>query len=495
MRPASSLAPRAFLPTILVTLAHLLHAPTLAAAPKSNGAPTISGTPPATAVAGTLYDFRPTASDPNGDTLRFSINKRPGWATFDVATGRLHGTPSTVDVGRIDGLRISVTDGSSTVSLKKFSIRVTAGGAPTISGTPATTAVEGQAYAFQPSARDPDGQPLSFAIVNRPGWASFDAATGRLAGIPPAGSAGVYSGITISVSDGASTASLAPFAITVAGADPNHPPQISGTPSPDARVGQAYAFVPTASDVDGDALRFSSVNRPAWLGFDAATGRLSGTPQAGNEGTYTEIVVSVSDGREIAFLPPFSITVSPEPAPAANVPPTISGTPATSVAAGQAYSFQPTASDPDGQALRFTVANKPAWAAFDATNGRLSGTPSSSQAGTYANIVISVSDGTASASLPAFGIVVTPPVRSAELHWTAPTRNEDGSALTNLAGYRIRYGTSTGALTQTVNVAGAAVTTAVIEGLAAGTWHFAVSSYTNAGVEGAPTNPVSVTLQ
>ena len=48
---------------------------------------------------------------------------------------------------------------------------------------------------------------------------------------------------------------------------------------------------------------------------------------------------------------------------------------------GQAYSFQPAASDPDGDALRFGIANKPTWADFDIVSGRLSGTPTDANAG------------------------------------------------------------------------------------------------------------------
>jgi hypothetical protein len=91
----------------------------------------------------------------------------------------------------------------------------------------------------------------------------------------------------------------------------------------------------------------------------------------------------------------------------AAVAPRISGTPATKVAAGQAYAFKPTASDADGDTWRFSVGNKPAWANFDSTTGRLSGTPTAANAGTYANINIRVNDGTYYRSLPAFSITVT----------------------------------------------------------------------------------------
>ena len=213
-------------------------------------------------------------------------------------------------------------------------------------------------------------------------------------------------------------------------------------------------------------------------------------------------MVTVSDGKASASLPAFAITVTatgvtppPAPPPPANTPPTISGAPAATVTAGQTYVFQAIASDPDGQTLRFGIANKPAWATFDIVTGRLSGTPAATDSGTYANVVISVSDGTASATLPAFSIVVSGPVSGiAELTWTAPTQNEDGTALTNLAGYKVRYGQSPGALSQVLDIPSAGTTSVRVEGLTGGTWYFTVASYTNTGVESAPTGAVSKTI-
>jgi uncharacterized repeat protein (TIGR02543 family) len=85
---------------------------------------------------------------------------------------------------------------------------------------------------------------------------------------------------------------------------------------------------------------------------------------------------------------------------------TISGSPATSVVVGSAYSFTPTVSNPSGAALTFSVQSAPHWAAFNTKSGQLSGTPASTDVGTTSNIIISVTNGTASAALPAFGITV-----------------------------------------------------------------------------------------
>src|SRR5690348_1163254 len=66
---------------------------------------------------------------------------------------------------------------------------------------------------------------------------------------------------------------------------------------------------------------------------------------------------------------------------AANSPPTISGSPATSVVVGKAYSFKPGASDRDGNKLTFYIANKPSWASFSSTTGALTGYPKSGNVG------------------------------------------------------------------------------------------------------------------
>lgn len=89
-----------------------------------------------------------------------------------------------------------------------------------------------------------------------------------------------------------------------------------------------------------------------------------------------------------------------------NSTPTIGGTPATSVDQDVAYSFTPSAADIDGDGLIFSITNLPAWASFDTATGALTGTPTRDNVGSFANIVISVSDGTVSASLPAFAIDV-----------------------------------------------------------------------------------------
>lgn len=459
--------------------------------PPANNAPTISGTPAASVDVGKAYSFLPTAADADGDQLSFSISNRPSWASFSTSSGTLSGTPATANIANYANIVISVSDGTATTSLPAFAISVKGpdNRAPTVSGTPTTSVQVSQAYSFQPTASDADGDALTWSIQNKPSWATFTASSGRLSGTPAAANVGSYASIVISVSDGKTSTALPAFTITVQAA-PNRAPTITGTPPTAGTVGVAYSFQPTGADADGDTLGYTIQNKPSWGTFTAATGRLSGTPTAA--GSFSNIIISVSDGKTTASLAAFAITVSPASTPVNN-PPTISGTPTTSVTVGSAYSFQPSGNDPEGATLAFSIQNKPSWATFSTSTGRLSGTPTA--AGAFANIVISVSDGANSVSLPGFTITATSvTLGSATLSWVAPTQNTDGTALGNLAGYRIVYGTSASALNQTIEVANPSVTSFVVDQLTPATWYFAVKAYTSAGVESSASNVANKTI-
>jgi hypothetical protein len=460
--------------------------------PTVNRAPVISGVPMTSVEVGSAYTFVPTASDPDGNALTFSIAGRPSWATFDTSVGRLAGTPPAGTTGTFGNIVISVSDGAASASLATFAIAVTAATsnrAPTISGTPAIAATQGTAYIFQPTAADADGNPLIFAIANRPTWATFNVNTGALQGTPGAAHIRTYSNIVVSVSDGIASVPLPAFSITVASS--NTPPTISGTPPTTATVGTQYAFTPTAADANGGTLTFSIVNRPSWATFTAATGRLQGTPATANVGTFADIRISVSDGQDTAALPPFSIVVSQPP----NRAPTISGTPGTAVMVGTAYAFTPTGSDPDGTTLTYSITNAPAWATFDTATGRLAGTPGMGHVGATTGIVISVSDGSLSASLAAFTVTVQAVATgSATLSWTPPTTNTDGTPLTNLAGYRIYWGTTDGSYPSSVTLTNAGLTSYVVTDLVPGTYFFVATAVNSLGAESAFSASASKTI-
>lgn len=275
-------------------------------------------------------------------------------------------------------------------------------------------------------------------------------------------------------------------------------PTISGTPRTTFGVKSWYTFTPTARDpaVNASTLRFSIINKPSWATFSVYTGELEGgTPS--QPGTWSNIRISVRSSTGTASLPAFSITTHTAGS-TSNRAPVLSGTPSTSVVVGNAYAFRPTGSDPEGRTLTWAISNKPAWASFSTTTGALTGTPAAANVGTYSNIGISASDGTNRTSLPAFNIAVNSvgtSTGSATLSWSPPTTNTNGATLTNLAGYRIYYGTSPSTLTRSVTLNNAGLTRYVISDLSAATWYFSVRAYTSAGTESTSSNTVSKVIR
>jgi hypothetical protein len=677
----------------------------------------ISGTPSGSATVGQLYDFRPAATDADGDAIRYYIINQPSWASFDAATGRLSGTPASGNVGTFEAIRISASDGKSIADVPAYSIVVSvANRAPVIGGTPATSVTAGSAYTFQPTASDADGNSLTFTIANKPSWATFNAATGALSGTPTASQVGLYSGITISVSDGKVSAALPSFSIDVKSAAVttavaaysfdagsgttvadvsgrgntlnlvNGPTWATGRfgkalsfdGTNDYAVGAAYnselnltsgftlsawiyprsrtgwqvivgkpysgshsapyfdwvmlleassgklaalvgcngqdimsntapalnAWTHVTVSYDGQALRYylnGTLDRTVTVGCTVPNGSsrairiganasgqevmngsidevriysralsaaeiqsdmgaglgggsapadttaptvsvtsptsgatVSGTTainasatddvgvvgvqfrvdgvNLGSEdttapysvswnttsatnGTHTLTAVARDAAGNQRVATNVSVTVSNTTTPT-NRAPTISGTAPSSVTVGSAYTFQPTAADADGDTLMFSITNKPSWATFSTTTGRLTGTPSAGDVGSFTNISISVSDGKVSTNLAPFGITVNQvAVSNATISWTPPTTNTDGTALTNLAGYRISYGTSPSSLNQLIQVPNAGATAYVVEGLSPGTWYFSVRSYSSNGQESANSAVASKVVQ
>ncbi|MFY8325389.1 tandem-95 repeat protein, partial [Pseudoalteromonas sp. ZZD1] len=195
-------------------------------------------------------------------------NSISGTATISAATLQITGLDVTSLAEGTLTFSAIVTDTAGNASpavtatvTKQYNV------APVLSGTPSTTTAEDAAYSFTPTLTDSDtGDTHTFSIINKPSWASFNTSTGELSGTPDNSDVGSYANITISVSDGTASASLAPFTLEV-------------TNTNDAPVGQNFSFnldegatltvalanglLSNASDDDtGDTLTAVGVSQP-----------------------------------------------------------------------------------------------------------------------------------------------------------------------------------------------------------------------------------------
>jgi hypothetical protein len=172
-----------------------------------------------------------------------------------------------------------------------------------------------------------------------------------------------------------------------------------------------------------------------------------------------------------------------------NQAPNISGNPSPAVNIGEQYSFTPSASDPDDDTLTFSIQGLPGWASFSSSNGSITGTPSMADEGSYGPIAVSVTDGKLSTSLPTFSIAaVSASLGSVTLSWTPPTMNEDGTALTDLAAYKIYYGVAAGNYPSQVRIDNPGISTYVVDNLAPNTYYFVSTAINASEVESSYSN-------
>ncbi|ADT92376.1 putative Ig domain-containing protein [Shewanella baltica] len=315
-----------------------------------------------------------------------------GAASPITVTGLANGSPYTFSVVATNAIGSSSASGVSN--------SVTPNGAPVISGTPTLSVNQDVSYQFTPTASDSVGDVLSFSIANKPAWATFNTTTGTLSGTPSNQDVGVTNGIIISVSDGALSASLPAFNLSVVNI--NDAPTISSTAITAATQDAAYSYTFAASDTDvGDTLTLSAVTKPSWLSFNAATGVLSGTPSNADVGSHV-VLLRVTDTDGLTADQSFSITVTN-----VNDAPTISSTAITAATQDAAYSYTFAASDTDvGDVLTFSAVTKPSWLSFNAATGLLSGTPSNADVGSHV-VLLRVTDTDGLTADQSFSITVT----------------------------------------------------------------------------------------
>ncbi|MBO2639224.1 tandem-95 repeat protein [Shewanella algae] len=192
--------------------------------------------------------------------------------------------------------------------------------APSISGTPADSVDQDSYYSFIPTATDPDQDPLTFSISNKPAWASFNTASGELSGTPLREHVGVSNNIIIRVSDGEFSTDLAPFSVEVKAV--NQAPQANHD-----RITQAfsqeniYLLDVLANDSDPDDDPLTIVDISTSLGTATVLGDKLQLTVPENFNGQVRLSYSITDGEFYdSAKVSFSIEGSNPEAPVINIP-------------------------------------------------------------------------------------------------------------------------------------------------------------------------------
>ncbi len=166
-----------------------------------NQAPYFTSTPDSTALVGSAFSYPSSAVDPEFEDLTFSLVQAPADMVVDGQTGLVSwtppgGTPATVTVV------LAATDPQGLAAVQEFELYVRADNtAPVVTSTPPAAAVIGSTYTHLFIASDPDGDPLTFNLVQGPSGMNLDAEAGWLSWSTDGSSPGVVS-FEIAVDDG-----------------------------------------------------------------------------------------------------------------------------------------------------------------------------------------------------------------------------------------------------------------------------------------------------
>jgi len=174
---------------------------------------------------------------------------------------------------------------------------------------------------------------------------------------------------------------------------PNQAPIITSDPDTTATVGEAYTYDVEATDPDGDTLNYSLAVKPFGMTIHSLFGIISWDPQIKDVGDH-DVIVKVTDG-DLDITQSFIITVVKEepgvtPTPPVNHAPVITTSPITEAVMGIAYLYNVDATDPDGDALTYSLTTNPSGMIINSNNGVIDWIPTAE--GDYP-VGVEVSDG------------------------------------------------------------------------------------------------------
>jgi hypothetical protein len=355
----------------------------------ANTAPSITSLPPNNAFVDRAYNYLVTASDIEGDTLSFYLQEAPEGLGIDINSGKITWTPNNLQIGE-HLVKVRVLDRRGAETIQSFLINVTpdfANRAPVIQSTPLLEIKEGEIYSYQINATDADADTLMFDLPIKPEGMSIDSTTGLIVWEPQSSQYGNQD-VIVRVRDGHQGTTLQTFTINVISL--NKVPLFTSLVPDNAKAqsGKTFQFQATAIDADSDTLTYSLNNStPNGITIDATTGLVTWTPDDTQLGA-NQFIVKVEDGKGGQAFQTVTLTVN---AADNNQAPIFTSTPRTTTRIGSSYFYQVEATDPNGDALTYSLVNAPTGMTLE--NGLISWQSTAAQAGQQ-TVTIQASDGT-----------------------------------------------------------------------------------------------------
>ena len=331
--------------------------------------------------SGKNFQFQSSAIDPDNDSLTYSLASTTGnGITINATTGLVTWTPDDTQLGTRQ-FTILAADGKGGQAFQTVTLTVNAATnnqAPIFTSTPRTTTRIDSSYFYQVEATDPNGDALTYSLVNAPTGMTLE--NGLISWQSTAAQAGQQT-VTIQASDGTLTTEQT-YQITVSHQASNRAPVITSAPNLTTNIEQIYTYNLTGQDPDSDLVFWSLDQAPSGMVLDIQTGVLRWQPQSNQLGQQ-QVIVRLLDSYGDYSTQSFTLAVN-----GTNTPVNVLSNPITRVAVGQVYTYDVAAVDPENSSLTYSLGRRPDGMTIDAT-GKVQWTPT--QVGSY-DIDVSVTD-------------------------------------------------------------------------------------------------------
>lgn len=269
-----------------------------------NRAPQFTSEPLREVAAGGTYRYQATSTDPEDDRRTYSRIAGPENLLVDEGTGVVTWVTAAGDVGT-HAVTIRVADEYGLWHDQQYVIAVTEGlpnRPPVFTSTPVVDVYVNVPYSYQATARDLDGDTLSFTVVpdsGPDGYAIADPQAGLATWTPPAELVGQHVPVTLQVSDGRGGTAEQPILLYVHPEPGNHDPIIVSDPDREVDL-PPLTLNPATGTVALQEIRLALP--PGTSGSHVVTVTL---PQGGVPQTSDVVIVvdeSASMGTEHAWL-------------------------------------------------------------------------------------------------------------------------------------------------------------------------------------------------
>ncbi len=331
----------------------------------SNQPPVITSTPTYDALAGRQYLYSLTGSDPDGDSLIYTLLSGPDDM---VLTGRrLTWTPLLEHIGSTFSVTVQADDQYGGTTTQSFDILVDGNKAPEFTSTPGFSARVGAVYTYRVTATDPDGDYLITTLETSPEGMTISG--NYIRWTPTIDQVGDHE-IVITVDDRHGAIVSQSYVLSVR---ENQPPEFTSTPIVSVVDSHRYSYYVSAIDPDLDPLYYSLTTFPN--GMTLSGRRIDWTPRNDQLGPHA-VVVSVDDRKGGVAEQRYTVTVTE------NRPPRFTSSPTERGITGHSYTYNMYATDPDGDAITYSLLSGPEGMTF---SGRtLRWTPGGGQLGEHA---------------------------------------------------------------------------------------------------------------